>query len=1800
MSLTRCLKKLGVSKHEATIYKAVFADFREDGIEAKEAARRSVQERLDELLAERASVVKQILAKGGEVKGDADQVADAGKNVEAAGAQPAKPAETPTDHVAGAGKKVESEESVGESDSPAIAQPIGEPKETFAGQYNRGMTAFNARQQKARLDREQPSLAWKVEEAPQFGDDRFVVAGYEGIAPISDSEVAQAKTALPDLRADVGSALDATDKQTAATHYGAARWNQTVADRLLADYADWLHSAGKMAHALSALFKKIARAAAHGALAVATAFHLTTINVPEANAATIPITQAQVKRVFEAPKADFKGVEASADVKFVADWQVRQQHGEPFIVAEKPTGLMFAFDGDGKLLAKAPALYGKSVGDALLPSSESKTVDETTNAEKITPAGAFRGEVTQDYGKPSLTFERGAGWRIGIHTVYLGDPQENRADRLKSETGADNRVSYGCINAEAAFVDQVLVPHFSGGSRVIVLPETQQVEKFFPMVSNEIAETTETVTTGGGQTDGATSVSWGEGKYRNEDGRRGGRANATRRRERGSVDEAAPLASRAKPEYDSADANSFRDEAGRRGIPEAVRNDPRYREPAAAMRDVDATRALRRELETLEKETHAKITEEREALGIKASDPRVTLFGLDDDGNVVVMGGRLTAANAAAKFSDKHDLGVIVRLSAGLNSQSDLSALRDAGFMLEISNGAYSKSDSRNTIVASHNLRGIPMFSRSEPASRGMAVEAAQAYIAPILKKWKNAPPVRIVVSTDDLPIAAKIRELGAESEVRGWFDGKTVWLVASNIPSNRALLETLFHEAFGHYGLRGLLEESQLDPVLREVYLLNEGAIRKMVADEYGHLDLAQPAHRLMAAEEYLAHMAQAAATDPAYKKVFKALQRVYAMLRDFLRSIGVDLKLSDSDLQALVARSRRWVEAGLEDGVAHGAVSAFSRSPIPLWVSALAKRIEDVKGESLPSEQWKGAKPLAFSRKRVPDWIQGAALQSAAAKIDTYAPDKPIGDKVKELTNNWKERLVQGMVDSYAPLKRLDYDAYVAARMVKSADGVLEGLLMYGKPVLDKDGAVRGDLDGKGFLGAMQDLKGEHDRFFMWIAGNRAARLAGEGRENLFKPDEIAAMRTLNQGKMKDGSSREIAYAKASEVFRQYNKAVMDMAEKTGLIDGAARHLWEHDFYVPFYRVMEENDALAGPSQVKGLVRQKAFQSLKGGQENLGDLMENTLRNWSHLISASLANQAAAKSLQAAEKAGVALEASQETARQMGKATGNKKGVVYYMDHGKERYMLVDDPFVLEAITSMEAASFKGLPMRLMGAFKRALTIGVTAAPPFKLRNLMRDSLSAIGQNDMSFNVAKNLTEGWKLTDKKNADYAQMLFGGGLMRFGTSLEGSRGEHVKRLINAGVDDGTILNTPEKVKAALGKMWDSWQDFGDRMENINRSALYKQLIEKGVSHRDAAFQARDMMDFSLQGSWVGMRFLTQIVPFLNARAQGLYKLGRAGKQNPKRLGYVAGAVALASIALLLAYQDDDDWKKREDWDRDLFWWVKVGGVAFRIPKPFEIGAIGTIAERSVELMLSKEMTGKRFGERMRSMLMDTFGMNPIPQMFKPMVDLYANKDSFTGRAIEGAAMEHLSKAERMDNRTSVIAKALGNSFVSPAQIDFAIRAYFGWLGSHVAMTVDLMAQPFSDVKKPARNLGDMFVVGDFVKDLPAGQSRYVEQFYKQAKQSAEIMADIRHARQLGNFERAKEIATENPDAVRMSGVYSTGQRVMSKVGQEIQRLEASRTMTAEEKRARIDGLTKQRNELAKMVSERATASVAQP
>lgn len=813
---------------------------------------------------------------------------------------------------------------------------------------------------------------------------------------------------------------------------------------------------------------------------------------------------------------------------------------------------------------------------------------------------------------------------------------------------------------------------------------------------------------------------------------------------------------------------------------------------------------------------------------------------------------------------------------------------------------------------------------------------------------------------------------------------------------------------------------------------------------------------------------------------------------------------------------------------------------------------------------------------------------------------PQSRIDKTLDYLKNDFFKKMAVGIVDQFRGLRDLNDNgqAYMLARLSKGTAGAFDALLRHGKLSL-KDGVYDADTSG-GFVERLGvPLKGELDDVLWWIAANRAEGLASQGKENLFTPQDIAAGKSLAKGQtefdytIQTGPAkgtvtrnRTAIYADANRVFNEFQKNTLDMAEQSGLIDGASRKFWESDFYVPFYRVSEEDGEFIGAKMGNALVRQQAFKKLKGGTDKLNsDLLSNTLLNWSHLIEASAKNRAAKASLVAAEKVGAAH-----------KALPSEKKTVWYMDGGQKVEYGVDDPFVMTAITSLEYAGMRNGIMDVLTKFKHYLTVGVTASPAFKVRNLIRDSIQAIGTSDLSYNPVKNVVEGFKQTKRDSQEYVSALASGGLIRFGTMLEGSESSRVRQLIRSGVKDSTILNSEHKWQAFYDQYLEpgisAYNELGNRSEEINRAALYNQLIKQGKSHAEAALMARDLMDFSMQGSFNTIRFLSQTVPFFNARLVGAYKLGRSFNDNPQKMAVVTGAAALASIALMLAYGDDDDWKRREDWDRDSYWFFKFSGIEFRIPKPFELGAVASLAERSLEFMISDEMTGKRFASVVGDLIGNQMSMNPIPQAMKPIIDLYANYDGFTKRPIESQSMQKLDKEMRFNSSTSMVARGLSTATggaLSPVQYDHLVRSYFGWLGSFVVGGADMAARAAMDEPtKPALDYFK-FATQGMLKEEGTGSSRYLTQMYDQAKELETTYSTYRQLIKDGKIVDAQEYASDNKESLSKYRQAEGVKKAESKFNEQIRIIERS-NIDPSEKKDRIENINKLKEQVAKRIA----------
>lgn len=842
-----------------------------------------------------------------------------------------------------------------------------------------------------------------------------------------------------------------------------------------------------------------------------------------------------------------------------------------------------------------------------------------------------------------------------------------------------------------------------------------------------------------------------------------------------------------------------------------------------------------------------------------------------------------------------------------------------------------------------------------------------------------------------------------------------------------------------------------------------------------------------------------------------------------------------------------------------------------------------------------------------------------AALARIGAVTENKTKMERWKEFSDGFWKRMQQGIFDQYAPIKRLSMDAYTQVRMAKGVAGTLEAMMMYGKPKI-RDGVYDVDIKDTGFAKVLSRLDGEHDRFFQWIAANRAERLKAEGKENLYTNDDISILKTLNQN---DDAhpQRMVKFEEAEKAYNEFNESISKIAVDSGMMSKEQADIFKGQPYVPFYRTIADTGDMPAFTKSGGLVNQYAFKTLKGGTDKLNkDLLANVLQNWSHILEASAKNRAMDLAMKEAVKTGIAQEVNPNIVT---------KGTVRVKVDGSDVHYVVSDPHMMTAITAMSSQ----VPtwMAPISKFKRLLTSGVTLTPGFKIRNLIRDTVSAMAiDNNLSMNPYKNLTEGWKGTDEHSQTYASMLASGGVVRMGTMLEGNEALRAHKLVMKGVDKDTILDNPASIK----KLWDMgadvfdrYKELGDRGENVNRAALYQQMMamknEDGsqkYTHAQASFAARDLMDFSMQGSWPVVRFLTQSVPFLNARLQGLYKLGSqvdtaAGR---KRLALVLGSVALASMGLLMQNKDDPDWKAREDFDRDNYWWFKIGSgplsegnsMAFRIPKPFEVGAIGTVAERTMELSNDPEMTGDRYMQRVGSLVMQQFSLDPTPQIVKPLMDVYANKDGFTGRPIEGQALQKLQSQDRYTPGTSAAARLLGSmqigghglpnpmeliqgrySNLSPVQIDSLLHGYFGTVGTYALAATDMAAKAAMDGGSKPSGTWSGFT-GGMVDPGDNPQSRYVTQVYDNLNAIEEAHNSYQMFLKTGQRDKAQEMMKDEQPLLSSYTSAEAVKRQMSQLSAQEKRIQADKQMSSDEKRQKLNDIERRLASTSKRLDDR--------
>lgn len=1009
--------------------------------------------------------------------------------------------------------------------------------------------------------------------------------------------------------------------------------------------------------------------------------------------------------------------------------------------------------------------------------------------------------------------------------------------------------------------------------------------------------------------------------------------------------------------------------------------------------------------------------------------------------------------------------------------------------------------------------------------------------------------------------------------------DNGTLHVAADTIAHPKRMREILRHEVLAHYGLANVLGDGEYTKLISRIIKSKSAPSMKAVWDwvdtHYAGEDVG------VQAEEVIAHLAEL--EQSAWRRGW---DQVVAWVTKALRTVGfVPGGITAAETRALIeGLGKKMKRGGPDNGGPDGGHKFSQESEQPAKKGGIKMSQANTAADKAMEKLNLGPKPDIIDKTK--------ANLDKLRKVD------------RGVVESWVDRFIKKanteVLDALAPIKYAEDAAgitdaadsgYVAARMATGAASTMQATMLYGLPEW-KDGVIQrkaGTGEKDALLGIFSDLGADLHNWLGWMAGHRAELLMEQGRENLLSEQDIAALKGLGKGK-------EAKFLDAKARWNRLNAATLDLAQEAGLFTPEARAEFESEWYIPFFRESEDGDVIA-PFKPKGIANQNAgIKKLKGGEANTNDLLENIFTSTSKLIDASMKNMAAQKTVWNLADTGL-IEVIPKPNKMDYQALANGKDRIMLKLEGEEYMLRVEDPDLYRAMTFFDRKPFGKMTMMASSA-KRILTAGVTASPEFMLRNFLRDSLSSWAISKDGFKPVIDSIKGVKKTLAMDGSTIDVMFSGASFLGGYvngNDPGAMADTVRKsLRRKGMTpeqiaryEKTIIRNAAHAKGVVADAWEKYSRYGEALENANREAVYAAAIKAGKSHAQAAFESKDLMDFSMLGAARAIQGASLVLPFFNARLQGLGKLSRELRDNPREIAKRAGMITAMSLGLLAANWDDERYEELPDWDKDANWHFFVGDQHFRIPKPFEIGVMfGTIPERMVRAMGDKD-TGAQFGKAVARAIGDTFALNPTPQIVKPLVEAAFNYDTFRGGPIDSPQDLAVKAEARYNEQTSLLMRELGElSGFSPKQLEHLVIGYTGTIGGYVMATADGLIRASRPGESASWRADEIPLVKAVYRGTgPAKSTQHMEQFYQMLNEVNQLKRTVDQYRSEGLDDKANELLDEQGGILKSRRSLSRTQQQVRVVRNKIELIQRDRTMNAEEKRKRIDELLARRNDL---------------
>jgi hypothetical protein len=729
-------------------------------------------------------------------------------------------------------------------------------------------------------------------------------------------------------------------------------------------------------------------------------------------------------------------------------------------------------------------------------------------------------------------------------------------------------------------------------------------------------------------------------------------------------------------------------------------------------------------------------------------------------------------------------------------------------------------------------------------------------------------------------------------------------------------------------------------------------------------------------------------------------------------------------------------------------------------------------------------------------------------------------------------------------------------------------------------------------------EDLGDDAELFSLHMLAKSAKEMQNKGRKNLFgqdikgkEIDDNDMITTLEDATKPHYDANKKAWDAAEKRLKEFNKSVLDIMEAASVIDGKTRATWERENYIPFFRLsdtiaIEDVTHLHPQTPDKGV---KGIKMLGGSKRRIADPTQNLIGAYSTFLHSSLKNVARAKAIKMLKSYDLAEATS---GRDMGPE------VIRIKVKGKTVAYKIHDTATLNAILYMDDLT-QGKFSTVLTAPRRWLTYAVTQNPAFKVANWWRDTLTTA-------TLEKEFIPVWDsvigaIHGFRNSDLAKAYkaTGGAFM----------GAYHQRDILKPTEKAVT-----KLKKRLGKKRRFWNPIkwlelynklGEISENSARLGLYARKIKAGQTEAQAGFAAMDLLNFNRSGDSTTMRTAAALLPFFNARVQGLYKLGRAavGKNRTAKeranVFIYASAIALLSLLNYLRLKDDeryDELRNDEKWNYYHFFDVPFLGHV-RLPVPFEIGTLGKLPQVIWEQMAGGDKNVNAF---LKFAATQIFSLD-YPQAIKPIVQQATNRDRFTGVPIVPASKKDLEGFMQVGPKTSQLAIELGKAaeyfgapteFQSPLRIEKFFNDYFSYLSMATFATAD---KAFDWAKGAPEDpflydtLGFVFGTSRFIRgEHPTRRTKYEEKFYDM------VMEADKAQKTLNAMKKDKSIDRERTrEYMKLKRAVIRQRKSMRSIQSKLKRLRTKENLiinsakSREEKRKEINALAEQRTAILK-------------